>query len=117
MKKVRRVFSESFKRDKVRLYESGKMTIAQLAKYYEVSETALYKWVDKYRSTPSTERIVVETESDYLELMRLQKRISMMERLIGNQQVELDYKDSLIAAASEHYNEDIEKKFGSEQLK
>ena len=67
MKKVRRAFSENFKRDKVRLYESGKMSASQLSKYYDISETTIYKWIEKYRTTPSSERIVVETESDYLE--------------------------------------------------
>ena len=64
MKKIRQTFSESFKREKVRLYETGKMSISQLAKLYDVSETALYKWVDKYRMPPASQRVVLETDSD-----------------------------------------------------
>ena len=112
MKKVRKIFSDSFKRDKVRLYETGKMTISQLSKLYEVSETALYKWVDKYRMTPASQRVVLETESDYLQLLELQKRLDSMERLIGSQQIKLDYQRALLDSASEHYKEGIEKKFG-----
>lgn len=112
MKKTRRVFSEGFKRDKVRLYETGKMTVSQMSRLYDISETGLYKWIDKYRLTPRSQRIVIETDSDYLELLGLQKRVENMERLIGNQQILLDYKSSLLKAASEHYEEDIEKKFG-----
>ena len=112
MKQTRRVFSEGFKRDKVRLYETGKMSISQLSKLYEISETALYKWVDKYRTTPSSQRIVIETDSDYLQLKSLQKRVDNMERLIGNQQIQIDYQKAMISSASDHYEEDIEKKFG-----
>jgi len=112
MKKVRRVFSDSFKKDKVRMYETGKMTVPQMARLYDVSETALYKWIDKFRTTPSTQRIVIETDSDYLQVLEMQKRVESMERLIGNQQIQLDYQKSVIEAASEHYEEDIEKKFG-----
>ena len=112
MKKVRKIFSESFKRDKVRLYETGKMSVSQLSKLYEVSETALYRWVDKYRMTPASQRVVLETDSDYLQLLVLQKRVDAMERLIGSQQIKLDYQSSVIDSASEHYKEDIEKKFG-----
>jgi len=112
MKKSRRVFSEGFKRDKVRLYETGKMSIGDIAKVYDISETALYKWVSKYRMTPAAERIVVETDSDYLKLVQLQKRVEDMERLIGNQQIKLEYQTALIQAASEHFKMDIEKKFG-----
>ena len=90
MKKQRKVFSENFKRDKVRLYETGRMTIRQLSTLYEVSETALYKWVDKYRTTPASQRVVIETDSDYLQLLELQKRVDVMERLIGSQQIKLD---------------------------
>jgi transposase len=112
MKKTRRVFSESFKRDKVKLYETGRMSVSQLSKLYEISETVMYKWIDKYRSTPSSERVVVETDSDYLKLLELQNRIEKMERLIGNQQIELAYRKAIIESASEHYEEDVEKKFG-----
>jgi len=111
MKGQRRVFSESFKRGKVRLYESGKMTVSQMSRFYEISETALYKWISKYRTTPITQRIVVEDESDYLELLAAQKRIEKMERLIGNQQLTIAYQQAILEAASAHYEEDVEKKF------
>lgn len=112
MKKSRKIFSESFKKDKVRLYETGKMTISQLSKLYEVSETALYKWVTKYRTTPASQRTVLETDSDYLQLLELQRRVDSMERLIGSQQISIDYHKSILESASAHYGEDVEKKFG-----
>jgi len=112
MKKHRRVFSEGFKKDKVHMYETGKMSVTQIGKLYDISETALYKWINKYRTTPSSERIVIETDSDYLKLLELQKRVESMERLIGNQQIKIDYQNALLDAASEYYKEDIEKKFG-----
>lgn len=112
MKKLRRVFSEGFKKDKVHLYEAGKMSVVQIAKLYDISETVLYKWINKYRTTPGSERIVIETDSDYLKLLELQKRVESMERLIGTQQIKIDYQNALLDAASEHYKEDIEKKFG-----
>jgi len=111
-KKPRKVYSESFKINKVQMYETGKMSISGISKLYDISETALYKWVDKYRSTPATERIVMETESDYLKLVELQERIDKMERLIGVQQLKLSYHQAILKEAGEHYKEDIEKKFG-----
>lgn len=35
-----------------------------------------------------------------------------MERLIGNQQIKIDYLEALIKVAGEYYGQDIEKKFG-----
>lgn len=94
------------------MYETGRMSISGMSKLYDISETALYKWVNKYRSTPATERIVLETESDYLKLVELRERIDKMERLIGVQQLKLSYHQAILKEAGEHYNEDIEKKFG-----
>lgn len=108
----KRIFSENFKREKVRLYETGKMSILQLSRLYDLSDTTLYNWVKKYRSTPKSERIVLESDSDYVALMTLQDRVDKMERLIGNQQMTIDYLQSVIKSATDHYGEDVEKKFG-----
>lgn len=112
MKKTRRVFSESFKRDKVQLYEKGKMSVLQMSKLYDISETSLYKWIDRYRTSPKSDRIVIESESDYVKLLELQKRVEAMARLIGDQQIKIEYQQAVIKAVSEHYEEDVEKKFG-----
>ncbi len=51
----------------------------------------------------------METNSDYLKLVELQDRVEKMERLVGNQQMVLEYHKAILAAASEHYKEDVEK--------
>lgn len=112
MKKTRRVFSESFKREKVRILEMGKMSVSQMSRMYEISETALYKWKKLYSSYPPEERVVVETDSDYLHMLRLTKQVDQMERLIGTQQIKLEYLSRIIEQANEHFEDDIEKKFG-----
>jgi transposase-like protein len=112
MKKTRRIFSETFKREKVLILEKGKMSVASMARMYEISETALYKWKAKYSSFPPDHRVVLETESDYLHMLQLAKQVENMERLIGSQQIKLDYLTKVIESANEHYEDDIEKKFG-----
>ncbi len=61
------VFSERFKRDKLRLYDTGKMSICPTIPTYNIIETALCNCIDRFRSIPTSERI------------------ASMERLIGNQ--------------------------------
>ena len=112
MNKTRRVFSESFKREKVRILEMGKMSISGMSRMYDVSETSLYKWKKKYSSYPAADRVVMETESDYLQLLQLSKQVEDMQRLIGVQQVKLDYFSRVLTQANAHFGEDIEKKFG-----
>ena len=44
-KKVRRTFSTAFKKEKVSLIEQGKLTISEVKKVYEVSDTSVRKWI------------------------------------------------------------------------
>lgn len=42
-----RHFSESFKRKKVREIEKQQVTVSEICRLYEVSTTAVYKWLKK----------------------------------------------------------------------
>jgi transposase len=110
-KRTRKVFSESFKKQKVALIESGKMTTGSVSNQFDVSYTAVYQWVKKYGKVSPPDKIVIETDSDYLKVLELQKEKSNLERIVGKQQIRIDYFETLIEMVKEHYKEDIEKKF------
>jgi transposase len=110
-KKARKVFSESFKKQKVALIESGKMSTGAVATQFDVSYTAVYQWVKKYGKVSSPDKIVIETDSDYLKVLELQKEKSNLERILGKQQIRIDYYETLIEMVKEHYKEDVENKF------
>jgi len=111
-RKERRVFSESFKREKVKLIESGQVTIYQLSKLLELGEASLYRWVEKYGTSDVRQpRIVIETESDYLKLVKLEKQLNSLQQVIGKLHIKLDYYEELIKATNEHYKIDLEKQF------
>jgi len=57
------------------------------------------------------ERVVVETDSDTKQLLALKKRIAELERLVGQKQILLDFKEKMIELAEEEYQVDIKKKF------
>lgn len=114
--RLRRNFSESFKIKKVREIETGITKISDIRKTYEVSPTAIYKWVKKYGiMKDKKERLVIESESDTQELLALRKRIAELERTIGQKQLLIDFKDKMIEIAEEMYGVDIKKKL-SDQL-
>ena len=56
-------------------------------------------------------QIVIESDSDYLKVVELQKEKSNLERIVGKQQIRIDYYETLIEMIKEHYQDDIEKKF------
>ncbi len=115
--KVRRTFSEPFKREKVKMLEDRQITVKQLSRIYEVSEAAIYKWVRKYSAVLGLgEKIVVEKESEGIKTLALMKRVAELERVVGQKQLEIDYFKKLIDLIEEEIGEDMKKKFGSEYL-
>jgi transposase len=59
------------------------------------------------------ERLIVETQSDTQELLALKKRVAELERIVGQKQILIDFKDKMIEIAEEQYGVDIKKKFSS----
>lgn len=114
-RKLRRTFSTAFKKEKVELYEHGKITVKELSDIYEVSGTAVYKWIKKFSKLKNSERIVVEKISEEHKNIELHKRIRDLEGIIGRKQLELDYYKSVVETVSEENGEDLEKKYKPKQ--
>jgi len=108
-----RTFSKEFKKEKVQMFEEGKVTVLELSKLYNVSRKAIYTWIKLYGRLPSTERYVVEKKSEGAKNIELLRRISQLEKIIGQQQVELLYKDTVIEFGSNILGEDLKKKHDS----
>jgi transposase-like protein len=91
--------------------DKGKVTVNELSKVYEVSPTAIYKWVKKFSSLPKGERFVVEKITEEEKNVELLERVSELERVIGKKQFELDYYGTAIEVLSDEKGEDILKKY------
>lgn len=109
-----RHFSDNFKMEKVREIEIGLTRVCELTKQYEVSPTNVYRWIAKFGSMKQKkERLIVEGQSDTKALLELKKKVAELERIIGQKQILLDFKDKMIDIAEETYKVDIKKKFGT----
>ena len=112
VKATARTFSADFKREKVREIEAKGTRISEICKQYEVSKSAVQKWLTKYSSTyQKSTRTIVESESDTKKLLELQRKIAELERLVGQKQIQLDFTAKMIELAEEYYGIDIKKKF------
>jgi len=111
-----RIFSEEFKQKKVREIEQKISTIAEISREYEVRENNIAKWMAKYSNKMKGVRTIVECESDTRKLIEAKAKIADLERIIGQKQVQLDFKDKMIDLAEEMYGVDIKKKLGSTPL-
>ncbi len=105
-----RRFSETFKREKVNLIDERKLSVRDVSNIYEVSTTAVYKWVRKYSALSKGERVVVEKISESQKTRELHKRVRDLEQALGRKQMELDYYKEVVKLSSEEKGEDIKKK-------
>lgn len=110
-KQIRR-FSETFKREKVKEIEGKTITVLQLSRIYDVSTTAVYKWIRKYsKYQEKRERVVIEKESESYKTYQLQRKVAELERLLGQKEIELSYLEKVIESGNELLGEDLKKKF------
>lgn len=110
--RMRRKFSDNFKKEKVRELELGLVRLSDLCRQYEVSSTSVYRWIVKFGSMKQKkERLIVESQSDTQQLLALKKQVAELERLVGQKQILIDFQQKMIELAEEHYQIDIKKKY------
>ena len=108
----KRFFNESFKRAKVSEIERNILSIAELCKEYQVTRTAVYKWIYKYSLMRKQEnRQVIEPESETRKVLLLKQEVSELQRVIGEKQLKMDFLEKVIELAEQEYGLDIKKKF------
>lgn len=108
-----RYFSEGFKRSKVLEIEKGLLRVSELAREYELTRTAIYKWINRYsRMHKKKERMIIESDSDTKKLQLMKEKIRELERIIGQKQILIDFQQKVIELAEDEYKIDIKKKFG-----
>jgi transposase-like protein len=112
MDKKRRIFSDEFKKEKVSEIESGILTISELSRVYSVSSTSIYQWLYRYGNQyKKGVRMVVEKESEAHRTVELLGKVSDLERLLGQKQVEIEYLTRVIAEGDNHFGCDLKKSF------
>lgn len=110
----RRTFSESFKRQKVKELVNRQVTIAEISTLYNVSRSAIYKWLYKYSKDHSPGTVqVVQMESESQKTKLYQQRIAELERIVGQKQLEIDFLTKLVEISSKELNVDLKKNFGT----
>jgi transposase-like protein len=106
-----RYFSESFRKKKVDELDKRITTIAEICKEYEVSSTAVYKWIYKYSlMRKKAIKMVVEPESDTARINALREHIATLEQLLGQKQFEIEFLQKQMDLASAQYGIDLKKK-------
>ena len=112
----RRKFTEEFKRSIVKDYESGRFSILQLEKLYQINNPTIYRWIYKYSTfNDQSVRIVEMKDSSTQKLKDLEQRVKELERAVGQKQLYIDYMEKMIELAKDEFGIDIKKNFDTPQ--
>lgn len=113
---LNRTFSEEFKRQRVKEIVTKKVSIRDVSELYGVSRTAVYKWVYRYSEIEKGVKTVVQMESEAARTAYYKARLSELERMYGQKQMEVDLMAKILELASEEVGYDLKKKFSPERL-
>jgi transposase-like protein len=106
-----RYFSDEFKRQRVCDIERRLITIAEVCRQYQVSRTAVSKWLYKFSTMKKKkEKMVYESDSDTAKLKQMQERIKELERAVGQKQLKIDFLEKMIEITEQDLKIDIKKK-------
>ena len=110
-----RRFSEDFKLKIVKEYESGKSSVLELEKIYDISNSMIYNWIYKYSNYNKKSIQVVEMKnSQAFKIKQMEARIKELERAVGQKQMNIDFLEKMIDLAKEQFKIDIKKNFGTQ---
>lgn len=105
-----RRYSEEFKRKIVQDFEQGVMSVVQMHRHYEISNSLIYSWIYKYsKYNEKNVRIVEVKNSQTHRINQLEQQVKELERLVGQKQIKADYFEQMIEVAEKEYGIDIKK--------
>ena len=111
--RIRRYFSEELRREIVKKIEHNVLTVTGASREYEVSGTAIYKWMYRYSlHLKKGIRLVMEKKSHGERIKSLKEKIESLERAVGQKQMEIDILNKTLEIGSDEVGYDIKKKFG-----
>jgi len=117
-KKLRkhRRYSDSFKKQLVSDFESGKYSVLQLERLHGIKKPTIYSWIYKFSTfNEKGYRVVEMKDSTTNKVKDLEYRIKELEAALGRKQIIVDYLETMIDVAKEDLNIDIKKNYATPQ--
>lgn len=115
---AKRIYSEEFRKQCVKEYESGDQTVRELSQLYGITEPSIYRWIYRYSTYNKKKlRIVEMDESSTKKVKELQQRIKDLERIVGQKQIKLDFYETMMEVAKDQLGLDIKKNYSTQASK
>ncbi len=106
----RRRFSEAFRKEQVRLIESGKLTIRQVCMLYEVRRESVRRWINKYGKEKLPGRIIIQSPSEINRIKELEEQLEHVKKVMADIVLENLELKAWQAKSREILGPDFEKK-------
>lgn len=114
--KKKRSYSEDFKKQLVKEFETGKFSVPELEKLHQISNSSIYSWIYKYSNFNSKGyRIVENKTSSTKKIEELEQKIKDLEAMVGRKQIKIDYLETMMQVAKQELDIDIKKNFSTPQ--
>lgn len=110
----RRVFSDQFKRTRVKEYESGEYSVTELSRIFDIQSVVLYRWIHRYSNYNKKSTVIVEMKDSATQKLKdYEKRIAELERALGQKQLNIDYLEKMVELAKTELKIDLKKNFNT----
>lgn len=108
----RRIYSEEFKLQIVKIYESGQRTALELTRDYGLAKQTVYRWIYQYSNYNRKSLQIVEyQDSQTHRVKELEAKVRELEQAVGRKQMNIDFLEKMIDLAKEQFEIDIKKNF------
>lgn len=108
-------YSTAFKQKVISEIESGKLTIAEARRIYDIKGCGTIQyWIKKYGKNHLLNKVVrIEMKDEKDRVKELERQKQELESALAQSQLKVLCLESLIESVEEHYNIDVKKNFGS----
>lgn len=112
--KPKRYFSETFKKARVKEYETGEFTINEISGLFSIKEGVIYRWIHQYSHYNKKKLRVVEMEESSTKKVKdLTLCISKLERMLCQKQIRIDLLEKMIELEEKDLGIDVKKNFST----
>jgi len=107
-------YSPVFKQKVVSEIESGKLTVAEARKIYDIKGAhTIQNWIKKFGKNHLLPRVVrIEMKDEKDKVKELERKNQQLESALAQAHLNIICLESLIASVEEHYQVNVKKNFG-----
>lgn len=109
-----KTYTIAFKMKIIDEIENGFLTKREACKLYQIGESTLYSWLDKYGINERIDKkVIIMTREEESELLLLRRENKLLRRSLEDAQLRSLAYECLVDEASKYTKLDLKKNFGS----